>query len=292
VVGIDDEDTWAYSEELLNIAATKGYRSIKLLRAMDILGYTDGKPKTWETYRELAPIVRQKVLEEYGRTEEEIREMILNDHDSNMTYRGFIRFLETDLKYSPVAKEAKSGCQFRKVIKKVAMNMMIRAEVIPADFTFVELKLNAVQSFTKLLQAKCTSYVRLSIHPSTGAVKLSVPLLPQPNGAFPKSPWHCSIAAGLDGSYRTVHAKDVRDSHELIHVAGRPYFYRERSELWDWEDKDVVFRPLYPSGVYVVPADGVEGRALTDDEIRKLKELAQLQPVTAAGFANVQEHVF
>lgn len=129
IVGISDQDTWEYSEELLKMAANHGYKGIKLLRAMDILGLTAGKPMTRELYMELAPVTRKAILEQYGRTEEEIRKLIIDDFDSNMTYRGFIRFLESDLRYSPVAKDAKSGHKYRKIAKAVAGRMMIRAEV-------------------------------------------------------------------------------------------------------------------------------------------------------------------
>ncbi|KAI9768080.1 MAG: hypothetical protein M1840_005114 [Geoglossum simile] len=146
------------------------------------------------------------------------------------------------------------------------------------------------ESFTKLIQATCPDYVRLSIHPSSGQVKLSIPLIPQSTGAFPRSPWHCSIAVGLDGSYRTVHSKEVRESHNLIHRHGRPYFFREKSELFDWADEEgkVEFEHLYGGGCVVAPvmADA-ENRMLTGAGLGKLKKLAGLQsPVITRGFAN------
>lgn len=129
LIGASEQNTWEYSEELLNMAAKHGYKGIKLLRASDILGLTDGKPWTPELYKELAPLTRQAILEQYGQTEEQIRELILNDHDSNMTYRGFIRFLESDLRYSSIAKDAKSGCKYKKMVKAIATKIMIRSEV-------------------------------------------------------------------------------------------------------------------------------------------------------------------
>ncbi|KAH7394736.1 Pyoverdine/dityrosine biosynthesis protein-domain-containing protein [Pyrenochaeta sp. MPI-SDFR-AT-0127] len=189
----------------------------------------------------------------------------------------FIRFLESDLKYSEVAKTATSGQKFRKCVKKVAINMMIRAE-----------------SFTKLLQSKCPDYVRLSIHPSTGAVKLSVPLIVTGSGEFPRAPWHSSVALALDGSYSTVHSKDVRETHSLILRADEentPYYFREKSELWDWADTDVVFAPHYPNTLAVRPRRTVEPgtKSLTTEQIEKLKALISVHsagPVVIEGFAN------
>ena len=149
-----------------------------------------------------------------------------------------------------------------------------------------------MQSFTKIIQAKCPDYVRLSIHPSSGAVKLSIPLILQTSGAFPKSPWHCSIAVGVDGSYSTVHSKDVRDTHNLIYRNGRPYFYRERSELYDWaEEESVEIEHLYPSGIRVYPKTDAEGLCqLSEENLGKLKRLAGVQSVVVLqGFLNMAD---
>ncbi|KAF3761910.1 hypothetical protein M406DRAFT_220966, partial [Cryphonectria parasitica EP155] len=217
VVGIPDEDTWAYGEGLLAMAREHNLKNIRLMRVMDIFGYTEGKTLDQELYLSLAESCRKEILAKYGRTEEEVRQMMKDDPDTLLTYRGFIHFLEADLKYSPVtaATKAISGNQYRKTVKKVAIQMMIRAE-----------------SFTKLLQARCADYVRLSIHPSTGAVKLSVPLVVQGSGAFPRSPWHSSLAMAVDGSYSTVPARDVRETHDLILQDGRGYYFREKSDVW------------------------------------------------------------
>lgn len=132
VVGIPDEDTWAYSEGLMQIAQVRGYaENIKLFRAMDILGYTAGRKLDWALYSSLVQQCRDELLANYGRTEEEVRTMMKDDTDTLLTYCGFIRFLESDLKYSKIASDATSGHKFRKCVKKVAIQMMIRAEVCP-----------------------------------------------------------------------------------------------------------------------------------------------------------------
>ncbi|PVH95939.1 hypothetical protein DM02DRAFT_476428, partial [Periconia macrospinosa] len=279
VVGIPDNDTFSYSEGLMEIVRARGYsQNIHLMRVMDILGYTEGKVLDWDLYSSLAQKCREELLASYGRTEEEVRTMMREDSDTLLTYCGFIRFLESDLRHSEVAKTATSGHKFRKCVKNVAINMMIRAE-----------------SFTKLLQAKCPDYVRLSIHPSTGAVKLSVPLIITGNGEFPRTPWHSSLAVALDGSYSTVHSKNVRETHTLVHrddAEATPHYYREKSSLWDWEDSDVVFEPQYPNRLVVRPrrslAEAV-AKNLSSQQIEKLKELMTVHtagPVIVEGFTN------
>lgn len=132
VVGIPDEDTWAYSEGLLSIIHTREYsQNIHLLRVMDILGYTADQVLDWPLYSSLTQRCRDDLLHSYGRTEEEVRAMMREDSDTLLTYCGFIRFLESDLRHSAVAKAAASGHKYRKCVKNVAINMMIRAEVSP-----------------------------------------------------------------------------------------------------------------------------------------------------------------
>ncbi|KAJ2998446.1 hypothetical protein NUW58_g319 [Xylaria curta] len=275
VVGIPDEDTWAYGEGLLSMAREHGLKNINLIRVMDILGYTDGKTLDKELYLSLSQKCREELLASYGRTEEEVRQMMKDDPDTLLTYCGFIRFLERDLKFSPITADSKamSGHKYRKTVKKVAIQMMIRAE-----------------SFTKLLQAHYSDYVRLSIHPSTGSVKLSFPLIIQESGDFPRSPWHSSLALAVNGSYSTVHSKDVAESHDLITRDGRGYYFREKSDLWD-QDDEIVYEPRYPNQLIVKPSSAAMfgTKMLTVQQLEKLAALRAAHtagPVIARGFAN------
>ncbi|KAK2044695.1 pyoverdine/dityrosine biosynthesis protein [Colletotrichum somersetense] len=277
VVGISDDETWEYGATLMDMAAKKGYTGIKLLRVMDFLGLTkEDKPLTKERYMELVDESRATLEAQFGDPDKDVRAMIDTDNDTLMTYRGFIRFLETDLRNSPVAAHATSGHKYRKIVKEVAMKMMMRAE-----------------SFTKIILATCPDHVRLSIHPSSGAVKLSMPLLVEkhnPDG-FPRTPWHSSIAVSLDGGYRSLHAKDVRDTHDLVMKDGRPWCFREKSELFDLGE-DVEIEHLYPTGIEVRPRENHEGDLKLDVAVReKLVRLARLQPVRVIGFENAPEFV-
>ncbi|CCF35993.1 pyoverdine/dityrosine biosynthesis protein [Colletotrichum higginsianum] len=277
VVGISDDETWEYGATLMDMAAQKGYDGIKLLRVMDFLGLTkEDEPLTREKYMELVDESRKTLEAQFGDPDKDVRALMETDNDTLMTYRGFIRFLETDLRNSPVAAHATSGHKYRKVVKEVAMKMMMRAE-----------------SFTKIILATCPDHVRLSIHPSSGAVKLSMPLLVEkhnPDG-FPRTPWHSSIAVSLDGGYRSLHAKDVRDTHDLVMRGGRPWCFREKSELFDLGD-DVEIEHLYPTGIEVRPREDRGEDVKLDEAAReKLVRLARLQPVRVVGFENAPEFV-
>jgi hypothetical protein len=254
------------------MAAKKNFTGIKLIRVMDLLGYTDGSPLTKEQYMSLVDKSRADLESQFGNPDQSIRQMIKEDNDTLMTYRGFIRFLETDLRYSPIAAHTKSGSHYRRVVKEVAMKMMVRAE-----------------SFTKIIQAKCPEHVRLSIHPSSGAVKLSVPLLIEKNNpkGFPRTPWHSSIAVGLDGGYTSVHSKDVRYTHDLVIKDGRPWCYREKSDLFDLGD-NIEIEHLYPCGIEVRPrpSSSTSSTRLGKMAREKLAKLAAMQSVKIVGFSN------
>ena len=97
-MGIPDDDTWAYNEGLSRILVERGLHNIKLRRVMDLMGLANGRQLTRKLYLSLCDITRRKLLREYGKTEEEIRQTMQDDNDTLLTYRGFIRFLETDLR--------------------------------------------------------------------------------------------------------------------------------------------------------------------------------------------------
>ena len=99
LVGISDEDTWEYSAALMDLAASKGFRNIKLVRIMDLLGLTGEKETTKEIYLETVTACRKELESQFGKPDEAVRDMIQTDPDTLLTYRGFIRFLETDLKW-------------------------------------------------------------------------------------------------------------------------------------------------------------------------------------------------
>ena len=141
---------------------------------------------TKELYMSTVTEARKQLEAQFGDAYRDVRKLMKDDEDTMLTYCGFIRFLRTDLRYSTVAAHAKTSGDYRRVTKEVAMGMMMRAE-----------------SFTKIILAHRGDYVRLSVHPSSGAVKLSIPLVPQRDeDGWPRTPWHCAIAVGVDGSYK------------------------------------------------------------------------------------------
>ena len=114
------------------------------------------------------------------------------------------------------------------------------------------------QAFAALLIDLKPNYVRLSIHPSTGKKKLSFPLVPQKDH-FSMTPWHCSTCVNSrTGEFKTAHAQAVKNHYDLIEKDGRAYYFRDKSEVWNW-GRDVEFEFFYPGGVRVVAKSGGNG---------------------------------
>ena len=106
------------------------------------------------------------------------------------------------------------------------------------------------------------------------------------------TPWHSAIAVGKDGSYKAVHAGDVRETHEVVLRNGRPHHLREKSDLWDFEPVKVEFEHLYPCGLIIRPAPGVytSPPSYRDVNTLKVRKIAELQsPVVLRGFADTTD---
>lgn len=100
------------------------------------------------------------------------------------------------------------------------------------------------------------------------------------------TPWHCSIAVTAKGQFRTVHASEVRSNFDLVEKDGRPYYFRDRSDIWKW-DAPVEFDFIYPKGL-VVKASPVDGQQpkFGPAELKKVKEISKVfSPVIPLGFA-------
>ncbi|KAK8876996.1 pyoverdine/dityrosine biosynthesis protein [Apiospora arundinis] len=283
LVGIPNEDTWNYGEALVAIIEEKGFApNIKFARASELFGDMHTGPLNKQTYLALIAACRGRLMAEYGTPAEEVRKRIFADKDTELTYRGFIKFLKKDLQHGPMANSYSNGRVPQKEIKRVAMDMMIRSE-----------------TFTKFIAARLPNAVRLSIHPSNGIAKITIPLVEVGSGSGTKtplcrSPWHSVVAVSAKGNYRTVHAEEVRETHTLVRDKnGSPYYYREKSPLWDdeacWGQEDeVVFEPTYPHDLHIYPREPSSEMALSDEQIAKLRVLVgeYRGTVRLSGFRN------
>lgn len=146
--------------------------------------------------------------------------------------------------------------------------------------------LTFTQAFANAVQTKYKNHVRLSIHSSTGASKLSVSLLP--TDTFYTTPWHCTIAFLKDGTVTSGMRSDFESDprFELVYKDERPAYYREQSDLYSWGEAKggVECDPLYPAGVLIKPKMS-GSMSMEDIDATKVRALSEMvSPVVLRGF--------
>ncbi|MCJ1389440.1 hypothetical protein MMC18_002297 [Xylographa bjoerkii] len=271
---IPDSEVWDYSTAIRDIIVAKDLKHIKSFHIVDLLDFHTTQHLTREEYLIHAGCYRRELIAKFSPKNFDSRESVREDKDTCLTYRGYIKFLTKDLKYSPLGMEfANEKRKYKDAIEKLAYDMILRGKI-----------------FAAAVNAKCGNFVRLSIHPSVGQTKLSVPLIPPPKGFPLMTPWHSSVLVGLDGSFRTVHADEGRVSHDIIMRDGKPYHFREKSDLWDFGMTKVTFEHLYPCGLIIRPADPATKPSLSEINMKKVRGLAEHQsPVVLRGFADTTD---
>ncbi|KAJ5664905.1 Pyoverdine biosynthesis [Penicillium maclennaniae] len=235
ILGVPDETVWDYGENLRQMAIEKGLRNIKFIRLFELLEHpwvkTDSPEAAKAFYLAHASCLRRELRHLHGDPSFDADEAIKTDNDTCLTYRGYIKFLTKDLAHQEQTQSLSKRAR-QNQIAQIARQMIVRGKM-----------------FAAAIKANRNDYVRLSIHESAGEKKLSVSLIPQLRGALGFTPWHASVAVGVDGSYRTVHAEDVRYTHDLIYKNGQPFYFREKSDLFNWAEDgvSVKFEHLYPA---------------------------------------------
>lgn len=259
------------------MAVEKDLHHVKFIRLFELLNHpwipytTPEAAKSY--YLAHAQCLRRELMFRFEDPNFDATKAIKTDNDTCLTYRGYIKFLTKDLAHQDDAQFSSKKARERH-IAETARAMIVRGKM-----------------FAAAIRANRSDYVRLSIHESAGEKKLSISLIPQKRGALGFTPWHASVAVGVDGSFRTVHAEDVRDTHDLVYKNGQPYFFRERSDLFDWTANGVTvkFEHLYPCGLIIRPADVDDSRAppsiadIPMDKVRKLSH--HLSPIVLRGFS-------
>jgi hypothetical protein len=280
LMGISDEEVWEYSTGVRDMIVEKDLQYVDTLRIVDILGTHEekGSDLTKEEYLVHAGCYRRELVAMYAPKDFDGREAVRTDKDICMTFKGYIKFLTKDLAHSELRKKMEKTKNpkkmFSKEMEKLAYHMLYRGK-----------------AFAAAIATKCKGYVRLSIHPSIGETKLSVPLIPPPEGSPLMTPWHASVVVGVDGSFRLAHADEVKDTHDLVYRNGRPYHWRERSELYDFGELKVEFEHLYPCGLIIRPAPGATtSPSFREVDVQKIRKLAQMQsPVVLRGFTETTD---
>ncbi|KAF1844291.1 uncharacterized protein K460DRAFT_245726, partial [Cucurbitaria berberidis CBS 394.84] len=210
IIGITEEDCWEYGEALKVLIKENDFNTLRFVRPMTMLGLSSFEENIRENYIATAELCREEIMRCFGPSEKTIDTAIRKDKDTGLTYCGMVKFLESELE-THLSLTGLNKAAKRKAIKAAARKMMQRSE-----------------AFTLAIRTARPGDVRLSIHPSSGAAKLSFPLVPSPEGFFQRSPWHSCVAIGLDGEARCVHSIDVKKTHDLVYKNRRAWYYQEK----------------------------------------------------------------
>jgi len=263
-----------YGQELRALTKARNYSHIEFARIKDLLAVphiheeTDGM-----AYAATASSIRLTLMNRYGSHDwDDTHNNSDSDHHENkhLTYCVYLKFLELDLAVTYPICEERSKSRFKRGVEKIAKSMLKRGE-----------------AFARAMRENFQDHVRLSIHPSNGEDKISINVLPLEKTV---TPWHNVVAFRLDGTLIAGHRHEFEQMSdmELIYENGRPSYFRERSQIYDWA-MPVTFEPMYPCGVMIRPAQGTKCRSISNIEAQKVRELAvQNSPVVLRGFAQTR----
>lgn len=127
-----------------------------------------------------------------------------------------------------------------------------------------------VQAYEAVINAALGKHIRLSIHPSIGRNKISIPLLQQ-DDQFGDMPWHASVVVLSNGDIKTGNSREFQKLYEIVMKNGRPYYFRERSPMYEWA-AEVEFDHDY-DGLIVRSRDLSRPQILGRDDRLKLARL-------------------
>lgn len=127
---IPDRDTWAYGEALRTMALHKGFDHITFSRLQDLVQFPLPRGQLNEiTYVANATNFRRYLLNKYGNDDIDVDHEIATNTDTRLTYCGYKRFLESDLKYIFPRGKDRTSNGYKRDVKFLAKEMLIRGYV-------------------------------------------------------------------------------------------------------------------------------------------------------------------
>lgn len=127
-MGVPDKDVWAYGENLRSLATQRGYSRISFSRLRDLVDIPLPEHLDEMVYVANASNFRRALLNTFGRPDWEWKAASRSE-DTCLTYRGYIKFLETDLQYVYPQGVNRSKSKYKKGIEYIAKQMLERGDV-------------------------------------------------------------------------------------------------------------------------------------------------------------------
>lgn len=192
------------------MAAERGFTNIAFSRIKDLLDL-----KLFHDLREITYVAnctnfRRLLINNHGREDLDIDQEIAKNPDTKLTYLGYRRFLENDLRhiFPPSPDRTKNG--YKRDVKYLAKEMLKRG-----------------YAFASAVKLAFPDHLRLSIHESVGEHKVSLSLLNTMTGYT--TPWHCCVAQLADGEWLSAPKENFESDQrlELVFEDGRPSYFKE-----------------------------------------------------------------
>ncbi|EFQ36782.1 pyoverdine/dityrosine biosynthesis protein, partial [Colletotrichum graminicola M1.001] len=215
LLGYPDEDVFSYGQELRDMACENGLTSISFMRLIDVLGLNDGNAISKEVFLSIAPTCRRELEKGFLDPNFNIEREIKDHPDTALTYRGFVKGAYDDLRWGPNIPEAvKSNedmyqAEARRVGEQMTRRLIVRNRTSIARRPLTDTCTQ--QAYERALEFRFPDSIRISIHPSTGTSKFSIPLIPQPD-CFGLTPWHSCVLVTAQGDNRTTWVQHVTDA--------------------------------------------------------------------------------
>ncbi|KAJ5341552.1 hypothetical protein N7541_010676 [Penicillium brevicompactum] len=219
LVGVSDEEYYEYGMQLRHMAREKQFSSIQFTRLMDLMGLGEGEKISKAEYLRLVSICREKLMSPaYFDPKFDIEHELNTNPDTKSTYDSYFARISEDLKWSkwldPVI--AQDQVLYAAEVSKMAKTMI-----------------NRLIAYESVINAALGKHIRLSIHPSIGRNKISIPLLRQ-GDQFGDMPWHASVVVLSNGNVKTGCSREFRKLYDIVMKNGRPYYFREPSPMYEW----------------------------------------------------------
>ena len=137
LLGVPDKDVWSYGQSLRSLALSRSYTTLSFSRLRDLVPlphHSLQKALLLDddldemTYVANATNFRRSLLNEFSRPDWQWSE-VKESEDVCLTYRGYIKFLETDLQYVYPVGEGRTKSRFKKGIEAIAKEMLMRGDV-------------------------------------------------------------------------------------------------------------------------------------------------------------------
>jgi pyoverdine/dityrosine biosynthesis protein Dit1 len=279
LLGVSDEEVFRYAEGLHRIVDRLGLKHIRFSDPFELIEGRHNVPITEEEYASRIGELKDRLFSSYLPAGYDFDEDLKKDPNAALTYRGYIRFLMSDLALLFKDKQMSKNA-IKKHCSTVARGMIERGK-----------------AFSALVAKTSPLHVRLSIHASDNTGKLSVALLPHKRySTFPVTPWHntpyldtesVSLSLSRKPTDGAIPYRLFQDELGLNFLCADVPMYRviETPDV-PALTPNVQFQPLYPFGLRIrVPRD----TPISQFRLEHVVELAKVHsPVIFEGLDPMQ----